>query len=116
MANWIRVVFTVVSVGFPSMTASPTANAAGPERVSQGSYHCVFFSSGSLSTIPGFSIRGSGYRHEDGSSGSFSYDPAQALIQFQGGSLDGQAGQVQAGQIHLYNERRSRTVADCDTQ
>ncbi|HEY0420472.1 MAG TPA: hypothetical protein VGC80_13220 [Acetobacteraceae bacterium] len=96
------------------------AVAQHPANVTPGPYHCVFFINGSLTTTPGFTILpGGAYRHQDGSTGRFAYDAGQQLITFSGGSLDKQAGLVadnaKNGVIRIYNERRSRTVMDCDT-
>lgn len=96
---------------------APAAQAAGPTEVKPGPYHCVFFANGTLTTIPGFTIQPGGtYRHQDGNTGKFTYNTAQALITFQGGSLDGQAGAVDPTVIHIYNQRRSRTLMDCDNK
>lgn len=93
---------------------------AGPVTVAPGKYHCVFFINGALQTTPGFTIQSGGtYQHDDGSKGQYTYDAGQSLLTFQGGSLDKQAGLVETneklGIVRLYNERRSRTVIDCDT-
>ncbi|HUS05739.1 MAG TPA: hypothetical protein VMZ52_05570 [Bryobacteraceae bacterium] len=70
--------------------------------------------------MPDFEIQsGGGYKHASGSTGKYSYDAAQSLITLQGSNLDKQAGLMQAGEkparIRLYNERRNRTVIDCDS-
>lgn len=93
---------------------------SGPSTVTAGKYHCVFFINGALQTTPGFTIQSNGsYQHESGSKGRYTYDASQGLLTFQGGSLDKQAAVVELkdklGIIRLYNERRSRTVIDCDT-
>jgi hypothetical protein len=92
----------------------------GPAAVNPGKYHCVFFINGALQTTPGFTIQTDGsYLHDSGSKGRYSYDSSQALLVFEGGSLDKQAARVELKEktaiIRLYNERRSRTVIDCDT-
>ena len=87
-----------------------------------GTYHCVFSINGQLQTVPGFTIKAGGkYRHEqDQTDGSFTYAAADKEIDFTGGALDKQGGVVQnhdgLGVISLYNEKRSRTVIDCDTK
>ena len=91
-----------------------------PAALISGKYHCVFFISGHLQTTPGFTILSGGkYQHDGGSKGSFAFDAAKSLITFDGGGLDKQAGRVdnndKLGIIRIYNERRSRTVIDCDT-
>lgn len=93
---------------------------SAPGSVIPGKYHCVFFINGALQTTPGFTIQGDGsYKHDSGSQGRYAYDASKALVTFQGGGLDGQAGLVEikgkTGYVRLYNERRSRTVVDCDT-
>jgi hypothetical protein len=92
---------------------------AGPTNVAPGKYRCVFFINGALQNTPGFTIDADGsYTHDSGNKGKYTYNAAQSLIEFQGGSLDKQAGKVEAKEnravIRLYNERRSRTVIDCD--
>jgi hypothetical protein len=88
--------------------------------VAPGRYHCVFFIGGQgLQTTPGFTIHSGGtYRHDGGTSGRFAFDAGRSVMTFQGGALDGQAGLVETkgsiAYIRLYNERRSRTVIDCD--
>ena len=99
---------------WPALAQAQRANSVAPGR-----YHCVFFVNAALTTVPGFTIHRDGaYQHDDGSKGRYVFDAAQSLITFQGGSLNSQAGRVEvAGQrsiIRLYNERRSRTVMDCD--
>ena len=93
----------------------------GPSAPATGKYHCVFFLNGALQTTPGFTIQSNGsYSHDGGSKGRYTYDASKALLTFEGGILDKQAGLVEIkderGIIRLYNERRSRTVIDCDTR
>lgn len=92
--------------------AAPQAAAGGPAK--PGSYHCVFFVNGMLQTVPGFTLTGNGYRHQNGGGGTTRR--VGNTIEFIGGPLNGQAGKVGAKTIHLYNESRSRTVVDCDTK
>ena len=117
MRKW-QTGLTALAVISAMLLPSPQrAEAAGPAQVKPGPYHCVFFINGSLTTTPGFTIQSGGtYRHQDGNIGKFTYDPGQAMIVFQGGSLDGQAGLVEPEVIRIYNERRSRTVIDCDNR
>ena len=46
--------------------------------------------------------------------GTYTFDPAQSLITFHGGSMDGNAASYDGRVIHIYNEKRTRTVIDCD--
>jgi hypothetical protein len=94
--------------------------APAPATVQPGKYHCVFFINGTLTTTPGFTIQKDGvYIHDSGDKGRYTYTAAEGLLLFQGGSLDKQAGLVELndknGIVRIYNERRSRTVMDCDT-
>jgi hypothetical protein len=91
---------------------APQAAAGGPAK--PGSYHCVFFINGMLQTVPGFTLTGGGYRHQNGGGGTTRR--VGDTIEFVGGPLTGQAGKVGPGTIHLYNEKRSRTVIDCNTK
>lgn len=95
-----------------SFLASPVAVAAQPARA--GSYHCVFFINGSLQTVPGFTLSGARYTHQNGGGGSVRYKGN--VIEFVGGPLTGQAGKVEPGIVRIYNEKRSRTVIDCDNK
>lgn len=113
----LRPVLCVVAL---ALTPAGGQTKTGPATVAPGKYHCVFFLNGALQTTPGFTIQpGSAYQHDGGTKGRYTYDPAQALLTFEGGALDKQAAHVEAdgkrGIIRLYNERRSRTVIDCDT-
>jgi hypothetical protein len=83
-----------------------------------GSYHCVFFINGQgLQTVPGFTLQaGDRYRHETGGTGRTRFDAGTGVLEFSGGPLDGQAGKVQGNGVHLFNEKRTRTVIDCDTK
>ena len=82
------------------------------------SYACVFFidsPSSTLQTVPGFTIKAGGrYVDADGKNGTYAFDPAQALITFHGGSMDGNAARYDGRVIHIFNEKRTRTVIDCD--
>jgi len=99
----------------------PPAPGAASQLVAS-SYYCTAFigtpPNGRLATMPGFSILpGNRYRHGDGSTGTVT--TSGAALTFHGGALDGQmatydAGASGRGAIHLYNERRTRTVIDCD--
>ena len=93
----------------------PHGAANGPNTgVTPGRYHCTFFANGSLTTVPGFTVAGSTYRHDNGESGTLRV--AAGVVEFVGGALAGQAGKVEPGIIRLFNERRSRTVIDCETR
>ena len=95
--------------------AAPSAVATGGGAgVKAGHYHCTFFAQGSLTTVPGFTVTGSSYRHDNGGGGSVRYDGG--MVEFVGGALAGQAGKVEPGIIRLFNERRSRTVIDCENR
>ncbi len=101
---------------------NPQVTPGAAARLVPNSYYCTAFigspPNGHLATMPGFSIlTGGRYRHQDGSTGTATI--AGSMLEFHGGSLDGQAatynsGATGRGTIHLYNERRSRTVIDCD--
>lgn len=103
------------------LTAASVISAEqGPASVVPGKYHCVFFINNSLTTTPGFTIQNGGvYLHDNGGKGHYTYKAGEALIEFNDGPLEKQAGRVgvneKTGTINLYNERRSRTVMDCDT-
>ena len=108
--------FTItVQMGF-AQTAQKGAGSVTP-----GAYSCAFFISGHLQKVPGFEIKPGGvYLDENGKAGKYSYDPAESLVTFKGGSRDGQAARFEAGDgkravLRIYNERRSRTVSDCET-
>jgi len=92
-------------------SGSPAA-AAG--SIKPGHYHCTFFAQQTLTTVPGFTVRGSTYVHDNGGSGTIQYSAATGVAEFVGGALAGQAGKVEPGVIRLFNERRSRTVIDCE--
>jgi hypothetical protein len=92
--------------------AAPVQAAGGPAKA--GSYHCVFFINGMLQTVPGFTLIGNGYRHQNGGGGTIRR--VGGTIEFVGGPLDGQAGKVGPNTVHLYNDKRTRTVIDCDTK
>lgn len=93
-----------------------SGGGGGGSAALDGSYHCVFFIDGTgLQTVPGFSISGGSYSHEDGSSGTVGFDGSTA--EFSGGSLNGQGAVFEPGEparLRIYNEDRSRTVIDCD--
>ena len=95
------------------------AESLGAGALDQGRWfgHRVFFIDGSgLQTVPGFTIANGGYRHDDGSSGAAAFDSGRSLVEFSGGSLNGQAALFEAGppvRLRIYNETRSRTVIDC---
>lgn len=101
--------------GTPQGSASAGGGAGGASAL-DGSYHCAFYIGGTgLQTVPGFSISGASYTHEDGSSGTVAFDGSTA--EFSGGSLNGQAAVFEPGtpaRLRLYNEDRTRTVIDCD--
>ena len=93
------------------------ANAVAPgsdSRIKPGRYHCTFFAQGTLTTVPGFTVQGTSYRHDNGGSGTLRYD--SGVVEFVGGALAGQAGKLEPGIIRLFNERRSRTVIDCENK
>jgi hypothetical protein len=114
----------------PAAAPPPPAPAAGkPTGLSTGkdgahgsvtakSYACVFYidsPSSTLQTVPGFTIKAGGkYMDADGKNGTYTFDPAQALITFHGGSMNGNAARYDGRVIHIYNEKRTRTVIDCD--
>ena len=111
----IRITLLIFAVGSTLMAQSKTAPAA----VSPGKYHCVFFINGALQTTPGFTISVDGtYQHDSGGKGRYTYNKAEGLVEFQGGSFDKQAGKVEVNEksaiVRIYNERRSRTVMDYD--
>ncbi len=99
------------------------AGPSGPVR--SGRYTCTSFigvpPNGHMQPMPGIQIvGGTSYVHDTGGSrGSISYDPGQSLVLFHGGNLDGQAARYAVSAqgratLGIYNERRSRTVIDCD--
>jgi len=85
--------------------------------VKPGKYHCVFFISGQgLQTVPGFTLHADGtYTDEDGKKGRYVFDSGRSEITFSGGKMDGNVAKYD-GKVRIYNERRSRTVIDCDTK
>lgn len=99
---------------------APAGTAGGAKgrfsSVKPGKYHCVFFISGQgLQTVPGFTIQAGGsYIDSKGKKGSYSFDSGKSIITFSGAAMDGNVAQYD-GKIRIYNERRSRTVIDCDT-
>jgi hypothetical protein len=93
----------------------PAGKAGAQGSVAARSYHCVFSIDSVLQTVPGFTIKaGGGYMDADGKNGTYTFDPAQSLIAFHGGSMDGNAAHYDGRIIHIYNEKRTRTVIDCD--
>ena len=123
----------VSSIPLASLTGSPAptgpAAAANPEgtgnkpagkdgahaSVTAKSYDCVISIDATLQTVPGFTIKAGGrYMDADGKNGTYSFDPAQSLVTFHGGSMDGNAAHYDGRIIHIYNEKRTRTVIDCD--
>jgi hypothetical protein len=95
--------------------ASAAAPAAGPVGPTTGSYHCVFYIGGQgLQTVPGFTLTPGAYRHQNGGGGKTRF--AKGVIEFVGGPLNGQAGKVEPRIVRLFNEKRTRTVIDCDTK
>jgi hypothetical protein len=99
----------------------PGAAKAPAARLVSNSYYCTAYigtpPGGHMATMPGFTISGSTYRHQNGSSGTVSV--SGGTLEFHGGALDGQAatydgGATGRGTVHLYNQSRSRTVIDCD--
>jgi|GEM_PF-3076521 len=76
--------------------------------------HCTFFAQGALTTVPGFTVSGTSYRHANGGTGSLRV--VDGTVEFVDGALAGQAGKLEAGVNRLYNERRSRTVIDCESK
>ena len=70
------------------MAAQPKTAVAAAE-VAAGKYHSVFYIGGQgLQTVPGFTIEaGAKYRHDTGANGSYTFEAAQSLITFQGGTL-----------------------------
>jgi hypothetical protein len=106
----------------PSTPAAPagTGNKPAGKDSTHGtviakSYDCVFSIDATLQTVPGFTIEAAGrYVDADGKNGTYTFDPAQSLITFHGGSMDGTAATYDGRVIHIYNEKRTRTVIDCD--
>lgn len=108
--------------------APPSAATASPKKpaaVKPKTYSCSAFvgipPNGHMQPMPAITIKSGGvYVHATGNSrGDFTYDSAQSLILFKGGNLDGQAARYDesptgAPTLHIYNERRSRTLIDCD--
>ena len=94
--------------------ATPGAGAVAAGAIKPGHYHCTFFANRTLTTVPGFTVKGSTYVHDNGGSGTLNHSIDKNLAEFVGGPLAGQAGKVEPGVIRLFNERRSRTVIDCE--
>ena len=100
----------------PGGTGNKPAGKDGAHgSVTAKSYDCVFSMDASLQTVPGFTIKAGGrYMDAEGKNGTYTFDPAQSLITFHGGSMDGNAASYDGRVIHIYNEKRTRTVIDCD--
>lgn len=121
--NWDEWVVGASIRGRGEVTALPasTGNTGGAQgqssAVKPGKYHCVFFISGQgLQTVPGFTIQAGGsYLDTNGKKGSYAFDSGKSIITFSGGAMDGSVAKYD-GKIRIYNERRSRTVIDCDTK
>ncbi len=107
------------------LAAGPTAFAQAPAKVTpkapaaatapkMGKYHCVFFINGSLQTVPGFTLTGSRYTHQNGGGGTTKV--VNGNVEFTGGPLTGQAAKIDGKVLRIFNERRSRTVIDCDNK
>ena len=93
----------------------PAGKDSAHGSVTAKSYDCVFSVDSTLQTVPGFTIKAGGkYMDADGKNGTYTFDPAQSLITFHGGSMDGNAAHYDGRIIHIYNEKRTRTVIDCD--
>lgn len=100
-----------------AVAPSPTRGTVAPATtagVTAGRYHCTFFAQGALTTVPGFTVSGMSYRHDNGGTGTLRV--ADGVVEFVGGALAGQAGKLEPGVIRLFNERRSRTVIDCEAK
>jgi hypothetical protein len=107
----------LLALGFSSSAFAQSEKI--PAAVPLGHYHC-HPGAKSIDFVAGFVIRRDGiYRHDDGSVGKFVYDATQALITFEGGSLDKQQGHValsrKLGIVRIYNDDRSGTARTCDT-
>jgi hypothetical protein len=113
----------VSSIPLASLTGSPAPSGAAAAATPGGtgnkpagkdsahgtvtakSYDCVFSIDAALQTVPGFTIKAGGrYVDADGKSGTYTFDPAQSLITFHGGSMDGNAASYDGKVIHIYNE------------
>lgn len=125
--NWIKpdnssyqpdMQFALVRANASAPTRTSAQPAAPPSpsggSASAGSYHCVLFVNGILQTVPGFTLTGAAYRHQNGGGGTVRR--SGNTIEFVGGPLNGQAGKVGNQTINIYNESRSRTVIDCNTK
>jgi hypothetical protein len=67
--------FVMAASVFIASVVSASQTKAGPNTVTPGKYHCMFFINGALQTTPGFVIQKDGpYVHESGSKGRYSYD------------------------------------------
>jgi hypothetical protein len=93
----------------------PVAKDVTHGSVAAKSYKCVFFLDSILQNVPGFTIVGGGrYTDAEGKNGTYTFDPAQSLITFHGGDMDGNTASYDGRVIHIYNEKRTRTIIDCD--
>jgi hypothetical protein len=101
----------------PATAASASGGKGQFQAVKPGKYHCVFYISGQgLQTVPGFTIQPGGtYLDTNGKKGNYAFDAAKSIITFSGAAMDGNLAKYD-GKIRIYNERRSRTVIDCDTK
>jgi hypothetical protein len=107
----------VLAFGFSHRLSAESGS--NPANVAPGHYHCHPLVSGPLTILPGFTIHDDGtYRHDDGSEGKYTYDSAEGLVRFEGGSLDKQTGHVapnsKLGIVRIYT-RGSTTGVNCDT-
>lgn len=102
----------VVPAARPSPPPAP-ATVGGPAK--PGAYSCFMWigpvQTGYLSRVPGFTLTAAGYRHQNGGGGTTRR--VGDVIEFKGGPLNGQAGKVAPGKVHLFNKQRSWTVMDC---
>jgi hypothetical protein len=74
----------------------------------------LFIPGSGLVTQSGFTLLPGGrYTHQLGGGGTTRV--SGGVIEFSGGPLTGQAGEVSARRVNLYNPSRTRTVIDCDT-
>ena len=103
-----------IASALATLAIAPAPGAPPPRPPLPGSEHCVCFAGGLLQTVPGFTLTPGGYRHQNGGGGKIRL--AGNVIEFVGGPLNGQAGKVEPRIIRLFNEKRTRTVIDCDTK
>lgn len=105
---------TPFSAGGSMATRAPGSQQGGGASPKSGRYHCTLFAHGALVTVPGFTVAGSSYRHDNGGGGGIR--PAQGMVEFVGGPLSGQAAKVEPGILRIFNEKRTRTVIDCESR